>query len=154
ALPHLPAPRSLTNAGNPVLNGPQRPPAFAALPYTPLFRSPDDVRAPVAGDVREKSRVLVDAPATRLLPEVREHHLRRLKGAVAIAARGPHAGVAEADDVGTTVARDIGEKTRIALRPKATGIGSNGQGRPARAAHPTGHAELTRVRLRPLELRP
>ena len=77
----------------------------------------DDVGAAVAGDVGQEARVLVDAPAAGLEAEVGEHELRRLEGAVAVAQRRPHAGVAEADDVGPAVAGDVGQEARDAGRP-------------------------------------
>jgi hypothetical protein len=59
--------------------------------------------------------MLGDAPA--LVPaEVVNDHSRRLEGAIAIAERGPHAVVAEADQVAASVASEVGDEARMPVR--------------------------------------
>ena len=79
----------------------------------------DDVGAAVAGDVGQEARVLVDAPAPASKPRSASTNLRCLERAVAVAERRPHAGVAEADDVGAAVAGDVGQEARVLLHPPA-----------------------------------
>ena len=66
--------------------------------------------------------MLVHAPAAGFEAEVGEHELRRLERPVAVAQRRPHAGVAEADDVGPAVAGDVGEEARVLLDPPTAGL--------------------------------
>jgi hypothetical protein len=65
-------------------NGPKRAVAIAERNVDSRIAEADDVGATIAAQIGEKARVLVDAPSSGLLPEVREHHLRRLECPVAI----------------------------------------------------------------------
>src|SRR5690242_7479500 len=91
----------------------ERAVAVAQRDVEPVVAESDDVRATVAGDVGEKSRVPVDAPAARFEAEVRQHEARFLERAVPVSERDPNAVVAEADDVGAPLARDIREEARV-----------------------------------------
>ena len=74
----------------------------------------DDVCSPVAGEVGDHSRVLVDAP-TLVVAQIGEDELRLLEAAVAIAQGDPHAVGAKAEDVGLAVAGDIGDEARMLI---------------------------------------
>src|SRR5262249_60029819 len=82
----------------------------------------DDVRATVAGDVREKARVLVDAPAAGFEAKVRDHELRRLKGAVAVAEGDVDSRVSKTDDIGPSIATEVGEKAGALVDAPAAGF--------------------------------
>src|SRR5439155_17236742 len=73
----------------------------------------DDVGAAVAGEVCEEAGVLVDLPAAGFESEVGEDELHRLEGAVAVSEGDVDAGVAEADDVGAAVAREVCEEAGV-----------------------------------------
>ncbi len=94
----------------------------------------DDVGLAVAGDVGQEARVLVHPPAACFEAEVCQHELRRLERAVAVAERRPHAGVAEADDVGLAVAGDVGQEARVLVDAPAACF--EARSLPARTAAP------------------
>ena len=64
----------------------------------------------------------IDVPAAALEAEVGEDELHRLEGAVAVAERDIHAGVAEADDVRATVAGEIGDESWVLVDPPSAGF--------------------------------
>src|SRR5260370_19910507 len=68
-----------------------------------VFSEPDDVRLPGARQIREKARMLFHPPSARDVAKTVDDELGGLKRAVAVAERGPHAVVAESDDVGAAV---------------------------------------------------
>ncbi len=96
----------------------------------------------------------VDAPPTSLEAEVRKHDPWRLKGAVAVAQRRPHACIAEPDDVGAAVTGDVGQETWIALDRPARGFRPDRDRRNAASTEGARHAELIRCGLFPCQLRP
>ncbi|HYS46601.1 MAG TPA: hypothetical protein VEM35_09190, partial [Rhizomicrobium sp.] len=89
-------------------------------PYAGVAEA-DDICMAIARQIDGEPRVPTDPPSL-LIPKVGEDEIRVLEGAVAIAARCPHAGVAEADDVGISAARQIGEKSRVLVDPPSAGI--------------------------------
>ncbi len=112
----------------------------------------DDVGAPVAGDVGQEAWVAVDAPATRLDAEIRQDDARLGERPVAVAQRGPDAGFAEAHDVGTSVARNVGQETRAVLHEPAGGIRRHRDRHNAVAADRARYTKLPRCRLGPCDL--
>src|SRR6266508_1514669 len=78
-----------------------------------------DVDAAIAVDVAEQPRVLLNAPAARLIGEVVDHRLRRIEPAVGAPERDEHKLVAERHDVGTAVAVDVPEQPRVLLNAPA-----------------------------------
>ena len=100
----------------------ERPVAIAQRRPHPGIAEAHDVGPAVAGDVGEEARMLLHPPAAGLEAEVRQHELRRLERAVAVAQRRPHPGIAEAHDVGPAVAGDVGQEARVLLHPPATGL--------------------------------
>src|SRR5262249_41108924 len=117
-----PAAGFLTKVGKHESNGSKRTVAIAERNIDSRVAEPDDVRATVAGDVREKARVLVDAPASRLLPEVRDDEPHLLERAVAVAERDVYAGIAEPDDARATVPGHAREKARVLVDAPAAGF--------------------------------
>jgi hypothetical protein len=62
-----------------------------------------DVGTAIA-EVGEEAWMPVNTPAPGVISEVLDHHLWRLKGAVAVVEGDPHSGVSEAHNVGTAIA--------------------------------------------------
>src|SRR5207244_1200516 len=76
----------------------------------------DDVCAVGAGDVGQKTRVLVDPPAAGLEAKVLDHRLRcEVERAVAPAQGDINAGIAEADDVSLSITRNVDDEARVLL---------------------------------------
>ena len=90
-------------------------------PHTGVAES-DYVGISTARQVGEKSWVLIDLPIPGLVAEGGEHKFRLLKGAVAIAQRGPYTGVAESDYVRTAIACQIDNKPRMHVDPPSPGL--------------------------------
>jgi hypothetical protein len=72
----------------------------------------DDVRAPVTGHVGEQSQMLVDAPGI-VVAEAGGSHARLPEAPVAVAERGPHEVITEADEVGAPIASQVGDQPRV-----------------------------------------
>jgi hypothetical protein len=77
---------------------------------------PDDVGVPVAGEVGDVTRVLVDPPPL-VVAEALENQCGRHERTVAVAQGHPDAGVTEPDDVGVPVAGQVGDVTRVLVDP-------------------------------------
>src|ERR1039457_5562921 len=82
----------------------------------------DDVRSAIPPHIGQEARVLLHTPFSRLVSEVGENHLWRLKRAVAFAERGPHPALSEPDYVGAPTAGKVGEKARVPLDKPTPGI--------------------------------
>src|ERR1039457_4233944 len=82
----------------------------------------DDVRSAIPPHIGQEARVLLHTPFSRLVSEVGENHLWRLKRAVAFAERGPHPALSEPDYVGAPTAGKVGEKARVPLDKPPPGI--------------------------------
>ena len=66
--------------------------------------------------------MLVDPPAARIVAEIVDDELERAERAVGLGARDIDPGIAEAHDVGPTVARRVRHETRMPLDPPAAGV--------------------------------
>ncbi len=87
-----------------------------------LVAEADDVRAAVAGEVGQEARVLLHPPTARAVAEVRHHELWGGEGGVAPVQGDPGARLAEADDVGAAVAREVGEEAWVFLHPPSARV--------------------------------
>ena len=104
-----------------------------------LVAEADDVGPAIAVEIDDEARVPIDPPASRLVPEVGDHDLRILKTAVAVAERGPHAAVAEADDVGKAASGQRREESWMFVDAPSE-RGGNVENAPS--AKRAGHIEL------------
>ena len=88
---------------------------------------------PIAGGVGQEPRMPIHPPAAGVVAEVVDDQLRRLEAAVGLSARHPDAGVAEADDVGRTIAGGVGQEPRMPVYPPAACVVAEVAARPAAA---------------------
>src|SRR5262249_406363 len=73
---------------------------------------PDDVGTTVTREISQEARMRVHPPSV-VDTEIRQHELRCLKGAVAIAQRHVHTGITETNAVGAPIAREITQEPRM-----------------------------------------
>ena len=81
----------------------------------------DDVRAAVAREIGEETRVLINPPAPSVIAEIRNHKLWRLEGAIAVVERDPDPRASEADDVRAAVASEVGQEAWVLFDTPASG---------------------------------
>jgi hypothetical protein len=72
----------------------------------------NEVSLAITGQVGQDSLVHVGAPAL-IVAKVGNHEIGRLKAAITVTERSPHAIIAKTDDVGALVAREIGQYARM-----------------------------------------
>src|SRR5205085_11992828 len=74
----------------------------------------DDVRSSVSAEISQEAGVLCDSPSLAVA-EPGQDQLR----AASAGRRDPHSGVAEADDVGLSVSRDVGREAHMVFHAPA-----------------------------------
>jgi hypothetical protein len=94
--------------------------ALARATRTPVVAEADEVGASVAVDVGDEARVAVDTPAGSVA-ERRAHAFRSGEAATRLPARHPDAVVAEAHEVGTAVATEVGDQALVPIAKPAGG---------------------------------
>ena len=91
----------------------ERPVAVVERDVDSCVAETDDVGASITGKICEETRVPVNAPSSGVVAEIVDDEPGRLERAVAVVERDLHACVAEADDVGETIAGKVGDGTRV-----------------------------------------
>jgi len=82
----------------------------------------NDIGPPIARQIGDETWVLVDAPSPCTVAEVLDNSLAGGESAVAIVATDQDVILSEADDIESSIARDISKEAKMTIKPPASAV--------------------------------
>ena len=82
----------------------------------------NDIGPSIACQIRDKTWMLVDAPASCTIAEVIDNSLAGGESSIAIVATDQHVILSESDNIESSIARDVSEETKVTIKPPASAV--------------------------------
>jgi len=100
----------------------ERPIAFIQRHIHPIMGTSNNIGLSIACQVGDEAWIRLDAPAPCTVAEVVDNRFSEAECSVAVVATDHHVVLPEANDIGSSITRDISEETKVSIEPPAPAL--------------------------------